>query len=161
RVELIKGPATFLNGVAPGGSIVGAINVVPKFATDNPILWVQGSYQSNANFGLSTDVGQRYGEHKEWGVRVAATGRDGDTNIRNNSTELGAVEGTIDYRGERFRAFVDFGYKHLDVGGYSLLLFPSAALPFIPAAPNGANSFANRWQTGKTEHVHALTKFEY
>lgn len=161
RIEILKGPAAFLNGASPTGSIVGSINAVPKFATDAPINAVSANYWSDQNFGLTADVGRRFGDSKEWGFRAAGVVRDGDTDITNYSEQLGAFEATLDYRGDRLRAYADFGYKKIDVTGYSIIYFPSAALSHIPDAPDLNSNVANRWQTGETEHEHGIAKFEY
>ncbi|MEG1681444.1 MAG: TonB-dependent receptor plug domain-containing protein, partial [Stenotrophomonas sp.] len=37
RIEVLKGPSALLNGMPPGGSVAGSINLVPKRATNEPI----------------------------------------------------------------------------------------------------------------------------
>jgi iron complex outermembrane recepter protein len=56
RVEILKGPSTILNGAALGGSIGGAVNIVPKRATDVPVTTVTAGYVSNADFAQRPSV---------------------------------------------------------------------------------------------------------
>jgi iron complex outermembrane recepter protein len=46
RVEVLKGPGALANGVGPGGSVGGSINLVPKRAADVPLTRVTGTYMS-------------------------------------------------------------------------------------------------------------------
>src|SRR5262249_32667054 len=60
RIELLKGPAAFLYGMAPQGSIGGSVNVVTKRAGDDPLTRLTAGYMSNARFGTELDVARRY-----------------------------------------------------------------------------------------------------
>jgi len=61
RIELIKGPTALLNGIAPNGSIGGALNVVPKRAADTPLTRLVLDYESKSQLGARFDVGRRFG----------------------------------------------------------------------------------------------------
>ncbi|TDM96399.1 TonB-dependent siderophore receptor, partial [Lactobacillus crispatus] len=66
RIELLKGPAAFLNGMAPQGSIGGTVNVVTKRAAED-LTRLTAGYISDGRFGTELDLARRYGEQKEWG----------------------------------------------------------------------------------------------
>lgn len=54
RVEILKGPSSFLNGVPPiGGGIGGTINLIPKRATDQPVTRVTTGLSSQSEFGAA------------------------------------------------------------------------------------------------------------
>ena len=78
RVQLLKGPAALLNGIAPNNTIGGSINIVTKRAPEDPLLRVTPFFVSAANFGLHVDTARRYGDQKEWGVRFNGVVRDGE-----------------------------------------------------------------------------------
>ena len=87
-VEVIKGLNALLNGQSPDNSIGGAINLILKRARNEPIAELITSFASRGQGGVHLDVGQRYGEHKEFGVRYNGTYRDGSTEVDNQSLQL-------------------------------------------------------------------------
>ncbi|MFJ2334105.1 TonB-dependent receptor plug domain-containing protein [Pseudomonas helleri] len=62
RIEVLKGPSALLNGMPPGGSVGGAVNLVPKRAGNEPLKRFTGTYMSDAQFGGHLNVGRRFGE---------------------------------------------------------------------------------------------------
>ncbi len=80
RVELLKGPTAFLVGSALF-SAGGMVNFVPKRATDSPITQLTTRYYSDSVFGVHADVGRRFGDTNQFGLRVNGAFRDGDTPI--------------------------------------------------------------------------------
>ncbi|WP_449234125.1 TonB-dependent siderophore receptor [Azospirillum doebereinerae] len=107
RIELLKGPGALANGIAPGGSIGGGINILSKRAGDEPLTRVTTTYQSDANFGLNLDVGRRFGENREWGVRFNGLLRGGEASIDDGDVRTGLGSLGVDYRGERLRWSLD------------------------------------------------------
>jgi len=69
RIDVLKGPSALLNGMPPGGSVGGTINLIPKRAADAPLTRVSADYSSDAQFGGHVDVGRRFGSSRQWGVR--------------------------------------------------------------------------------------------
>ena len=74
RIELLKGPGALINGIAPSGSVGGAINIVTKRAGEIPFTRVTPFFMSAGNYGLHLENSGRYGENKEWGVRFNGAG---------------------------------------------------------------------------------------
>jgi iron complex outermembrane recepter protein len=107
RVEVLKGPNALLNGMSPNGSIGGAINLVPKRAGDKPLARLTADYQSDSQFGVHADVGRRFGDRNQVGLRVNGVYRDGHTTLDDQSKkrEFGSL--AFDFRGERFRFSLD------------------------------------------------------
>ena len=68
RIEVLKGPSALLNGMPPGGSVGGAINLVPKRAGDEPLTRFTTTYMSDAQIGGHLDVGRRLGDDQQFGV---------------------------------------------------------------------------------------------
>ncbi len=67
--------------MAPQGGVGGNVNIVTKRAEDDPLTRVAIDYFSNTTFSLVTDVRRRFGDNKEYGIRVNGTFTDGDTPI--------------------------------------------------------------------------------
>ena len=103
RIELLKGPGALINGIAPGGSVGGAINIVTKRAREIPFTRLTPFFMSAGNYGLHLETSGRYGEKKEWGVRFNGVGRNGEASIDDGNWRTGLGALAVDYRGERFR----------------------------------------------------------
>lgn len=150
RVEVLKGPSAVLNGMTVGGTGVssagavgGSVNLVTKHAADVDITQLTTTYASKSQFGEQIDVSRRYGEHKEWGVRLNQTYSNGNTPWNRQTDELGNVALALDYRGETVRAAVDIGYQ-ADVLDPPLRSF-SVASTAVPAPPKAGTNFQVPW----------------
>jgi len=107
RVEVLKGPGALANGVGPGGSIGGSINVVTKRAADAPLTRLTTTYMGKSQLGAHLDVGRRFGEDNQWGVRVNGLVRGGEGNIDGGKQNLNLGSVGLDYIGARTRWSMD------------------------------------------------------
>nr|WP_286197784.1 TonB-dependent siderophore receptor [Variovorax boronicumulans] len=107
RVEVLKGPASFANGMSPTASIGGSINAVAKHASDVPLTRLTGTYMGQAQFGTHLDVGRRFGADNQWGVRLNGVWRNGEGNVDNGRQRLGLASLGLDYAGEGVRWSLD------------------------------------------------------
>ena len=155
RIEVLKGPDTFLNGVPTGATVGGSINVVPKRALEDPITDVTLTYESNANFGTHLDYGRRSGEGGAWGLRTNISVSGGDLTIDDQSETLGAAIVALDYRGERFRLNFDSGWQkqRIDAPEWVFRLARGAT---VPSAPDASSSMSQPWAWFETEDKFAL-----
>jgi iron complex outermembrane receptor protein len=160
RVEVLNGPSAFLNGLPPLGSVGGTINIVPKRATDDPITRITGLYSSNSTFGTQVDIGRRYGENKEWGVRFNGSYRDGDTSTKNQSIELGNAALGLDYRGERFRMSLDLGYQNQNTQSPLRPTYLAAGIA-VPKAPSANANWFQPWTYAHVQDVYGMWRGEY
>ena len=103
RIEVLKGPSALLNGMPPGGSVGGAVNLVPKRADNEPLTRFTGTYMSDAQFGGHLDVGRRFGEDQQFGVRFNGVYRDGDGAVNHQKLKAELTSLGLDWRGERAR----------------------------------------------------------
>jgi iron complex outermembrane recepter protein len=154
RVEVLKGPSALLNGmttggtgVASGGAVGGSVNLITKHAPDIDITQLTGTYVSRSQFGQITDVSRRYGEHKEWGIRLNSTYSNGGTPWNRQTDEFGNVVLGLDYRGENARMAVDVGYQ-ADNLNPPLRFFTLSTNPpttIIPPPPKAGTNFQVPW----------------
>lgn len=152
RVEVLKGPSAVLNGMTVGGTgassagaVGGSVNLVTKHAADVDITQLTATYASKSQFGEQIDVSRRYGEHKEWGVRLNSTYSNGNTPWNRQTDEFGNVALGLDYRGDTVRAAVDIGYQ-ADVLDPPLRTFSiSPGVTAIPAPPKAGTNFQVPW----------------
>ncbi|HCE91854.1 MAG: TonB-dependent receptor [Burkholderiales bacterium GWA2_64_37] len=164
RVEVLKGPNALLNGMAPGagGAVGGAINLVPKRAGDVPLTRLTTTYLSKGNLGGHLDVGRRFGDDHQWGVRFNGVYRDGKTATQGQSVELGAAALAVDYRGSQLRASVDAGHQTMNNEA------PQGAAGFgiddaiaIPRPPRASHRIAQDWEFARSQSNYLLAKAEY
>ncbi|HWT97730.1 MAG TPA: TonB-dependent receptor [Terriglobales bacterium] len=160
RVEILRGPNALLNGVAPGGSIGGTINLVSKEADDEPLTELTTTYDSDLQFGGAVDIGRRFGADKQFGVRFNGVYRDGDTAIDHQSERFGVANLGLDYRGDRFRVTTDLGYQdQYFKAGYSQINVASGVE--VPDAPDASHNFSQKWSYAKTRDLFGMTRAEY
>jgi iron complex outermembrane receptor protein len=152
RVEVLKGPSAVLNGmtaggtgVSSGGAVGGSINLITKHAPDVDITRLTGTYVSRSQFGEQIDVSRRYGEHKEWGVRLNSTYSNGSTPWNRQTDEFGNVVLGLDYRGENARMEVDVGYQADNLNPPMRFFNVPATTTLIPPPPKAGFNFQVPW----------------
>lgn len=160
RVEVLRGPNALLNGIAPGGSIGGAINLVPKRAGPDPLNRFTLSYIGDGQVGAQADVARRFGPDKQWGARVNVLKRSGDTPLDGSSERLGAFALGLDFEGERVRLEADVGYQDRRTHARSGLLFPPGAAFAIPAAPDNKVNFQPSWTYWDAKELATVVRAE-
>ncbi|MGP1718361.1 MAG: TonB-dependent siderophore receptor [Methylophilus sp.] len=160
RVDVLKGPASMLNGSSPFGVTGGNINLVSKRAGDTPLNRFTASYISDSQFGGHLDLGRRFGEDNAWGVRLNALAREGDTPISRQSDRMYIGSLAVDYRGEKLTASFDLASQDRLTKGYSanIQYNPGFALP---RAPQNDKNFVNDWEFFKGDSHYWMTKIEY
>lgn len=159
RVEVLKGPSALLNGMPPNGAIGGTVNLVTKKAGEEPLAQLTTSYTSRSILGAHVDVGQRYGENKEFGIRFNGAYANGNTAISPQSYEQGVGTLNLDYRSERFRASADFGYQADDITA-TMRFINVGALTSVPAAPDASRSLAPSYAFEKSKTFYGMVRGE-
>jgi iron complex outermembrane receptor protein len=134
RIEVLKGPSALLNGMPPGGSVGGSVNLVPKRAGDQPLLRVSANFASDAQFGTHVDVGRRLGTDKQFGIRFNGAYRDGDGAVGKQSKKVQLGSLALDWRGERARLSADLysADDRVDGPARGVGLAPGVAIPRPP-----------------------------
>ena len=134
RIEVLKGPSALLNGMPPGGSVGGSVNLVPKRAGDQPLLRVSANFASDAQFGTHVDVGRRLGDGKQFGIRFNGAYRDGDGAVGKQSKKVQLGSLALDWRGERARLSADLysADDRVDGPARGVGLAPGVAIPRPP-----------------------------
>lgn len=160
RIEVLKGATSFLNGMAPIGSIGGTINVVPKRAGDKPLTRLTTSYATRSKAGLHADVGRRFGENQEYGIRFNGAGRNGDGAIDDQSEASMLASLGLDYRGQRLRLSADLIGQREKLDGIQHVLSVTPGFR-IPDAPDGRNNLAQPWYHGDRKAKSAMVAGEY
>ncbi|WP_420887840.1 TonB-dependent receptor [Bradyrhizobium yuanmingense] len=160
RIEIVKGPTALLYGMAPNSSVGGTINIVPKRAGDVDLTRVTTDYASNTQLGTHLDVSRRFGENREFGIRVNGSYHNGDTPLDNQSREAHVGSAAFDYRGEKFRASLDFidQEEKFDAPTRPFLVATGVA---VPTAPVGRRNVTQSWEFAKVHDNSLLARAEY
>ncbi|GKS88867.1 TonB-dependent siderophore receptor [Acidovorax sp. SUPP2539] len=141
RVEVLKGPGALTNGVGPSGSVGGSINVVTKRAADVPLTRLTTTYMGKAQFGTHLDVGRRFGEDNQWGVRVNGLVRGGEGNIDGGKQNLGLGSVGLDYAGARTRWSLDAFATRGETKEFRPQINFAGTATSVPAVPDARLNF--------------------
>jgi iron complex outermembrane receptor protein len=141
RIELLKGPGAFANGIPPGGSIGGSINIITKRATDESFVRVTPTFMSSGNYGVLIDANRRFGNNKEWGIRFNGVARNGEASIDDGNWRSGTGALSLDYRGERLRWSLDAITQNDDTKNFRPQMTIQSNVPFIPRVPDARGNW--------------------
>jgi len=160
RIELFKGSSAFLNGVAPSGSgMGGGVNLVPKRADDAPLTRLKAEYLADGQLGGHLDIGRRFGADNQFGVRVNALRRAGDTAIDNENNQLTFGTIGLDFIGSQSRLSADIGYQKRRIQQ------PRLAVRFVstidPKAPDSDTNYSQPWTFTNAESTYGMVRGEY
>lgn len=163
QVQVLNGASAFLNGAAPSGTAQGGnINLEFKHAGDTPLTRVTGDYTSSSMGGGAIDVGRRFGQDKQFGVRINVAGRSGVSAIDREKRHQVAVGGGFDWhdRSERTRVTVDMAYENQGVNGGrpGVLLSGLTSVPKVPAP--GFN-YGQPWTYTELNYIYGKLKVEH
>lgn len=160
RIDVLKGPSAMLNGMPPGGSVGGSINLVPKRAGDEPLVRLTSTYQSNAQTGGHIDVGRRFGQDNQFGVRVNGVYRDGEGAIKQQKQRNKLASIALDWRGQRANLSLDLYSSDDLTRGQTrgISLNPGISIP----KPPKANTLLNPdWAYAETKDKGAVARAEF
>ncbi|MBC3496945.1 TonB-dependent receptor [Pseudomonas sp. SWRI100] len=160
RVDIIKGPSQLLNGISPRGSVGGGINVVPKRAGDTPITEFTGSFASGSQAGGAVDVGRRFGEGGQFGIRFNGVKQAGDTEWDHQRVERDMAVLSLDFRGERLRLSTDIGHTERDTDAPQERVLIGANAK-VPSANDVHHNYAQAWSKARTNDTFGAVNAEY
>jgi len=160
RVEVLKGPSALLNGMPPGGSIGGSINLVTKRAGAEPLTRFTTGYVSRGQFGEHVDIARRFGADNACGARFNGTFTDGKTAVDNTSNQIGLATLGLDCRTDRLRVSADFGYQKNDTHGATRFVTFDPGVPVL-RAPAADKLFTPSWAFFNNEDKFGMMNAEY
>ena len=160
--QLIKGASTAVNGMDPEGAVSGSVNIETKKAADEGNRKIGLGWFSNNRAQGTFDLGQRFGENKEFGVRVNGKLRHGDTPRHGYSEDNKEFALNADYRGEKVRVAFDSIYaKRKTNGGRARMQDIQNANGRLFDAPEGKVNLAPSWQAQNTRGQTNMLTFEW
>ena len=160
--QLIKGASTTVNGMDPEGAVSGSVNIETKKAADEGNRKIGLGWFSNNRAQGTFDLGQRFGENKEFGVRANGKLRHGDTPRHGYSEDNKEFALNADYRGEKLRVAFDSIYaKRKTNGGRARMQDIQNASGHLFDAPEGKVNLAPSWQAQNTRGQTNMLTFEW
>jgi len=161
RVEVLRGPSAMLGGMPPGGSVGGSVNLLPKRATAAPVARLTTRYMSDAQWGVHADLGRRFGEGGQFGVRVNGAYRDGEVAIREQKKRMHLGALALDWQGERARVVLDAYHSKDRIDGHSRGVSLAAGLTAVPKPPRADTPIAPTWSAVESEDRAATLRGEW
>lgn len=160
RVEVIKGPSAALFGMAPGSSVGGVINLVPKRAGDIPLMRITAGITSNSLFGGHADIGGRFGPDNVFGARLNVMHRGGNTTIDGQSTYQSLGSLGLDFRQRSLRASLDLLWQQERINNVVRQFQLNPGLTAVPRVPDNTTAYPGfGWTDGR--NISWLFKAEY
>ncbi|MGP5514779.1 TonB-dependent receptor [Psychrobacter alimentarius] len=160
RVEVLKGPSAMLNGMSPNGSIGGSVNLVTKRAGDEPLTQLTTRYLSDTQLGAHVDIGRRFGEDKQFGVRVNGAYREGDSAIDDQEKQAQSAAIALDWRGEGARVSADLYTTTDRVDGPTRGITLASGID-IPSVPDPDTLLNPSWAYFETKTKGAIGRAEF
>ncbi|AKN25145.1 TonB-dependent receptor [Stutzerimonas stutzeri] len=159
RAEVFRGASAFLNGAAPGGTgLGGAINLLPKRAPNEPLTRMTVGANSGAQGTVAADLGRRFGEGNQFGIRLNAAKRAGETGVEDEDQTLDMFALGLDYQGDRLRLSADVGHQYHFLDNPRPSVTPNGG---IPSAPDADDNFAQPWTYSKEKQTFGTFRAEY
>ena len=160
--QLIKGASTAVNGMDPEGAVSGSVNIETKKAADEGNRKIGLGWFSNNRAQGTFDLGQRFGENKEFGVRANGKLRHGDTPRHGYNEDNKEFALNADYRGEKLRVAFDSIYaKRKTNGGRARMQDIQNANGRLFDVPEGKVNLAPSWQAQNTRGQTNMLTFEW
>ncbi|MFW0755179.1 TonB-dependent siderophore receptor [Pseudomonas sp. H11T01] len=160
RIEVIKGPGALLYGMSPNSGVGGVINIVPKRSLDEDLTRFTASYATDSQIGGHIDLSRRFGDERQFGVRINGSTQQGDTAVDKQSrdVDIGAI--SLDYQGERLRTTLDLISQEEQFDAPSRPFLIASGVD-IPSAANGSKNVTQDWGWSDTKDKSALLGAEY
>lgn len=162
RVEVLKGASALYYGFT---SPAGVVNLVTKRAGKDPVTSLGLSFDSNGGAQTSVDLGRRFGEANEFGLRVnAAGGQLGSYMDGVDTGERRFFSAAFDWRvNSRLKIQADFEYDFRNLTEQAGIQLPTAVNGKItlPKAIDPSKLVGPDWSTFRASTTNALLRADY
>ena len=153
-LEMISGPNVGIYGTGvqyettnPGG----IISVKSKVAPDEGVFDYTQTISGRGLFGEYIDYGQRFGENKEWGVRITTENLNGRTSVKGTKINGQGIFANIDRTTEKSKDNLFIGYRNMDIQGGLRWFILDSTVTKLPSVPKGSNDYSFDGMVKSTE----------
>lgn len=161
RVEVLKGASSLYYGFVPPSGIV---NLVTKRAGKDPVTSIAASANQHGAAGVHADIGRRFGEQQQMGLRVNAGGGREDIGVDHYSGDRAFATAAFDLKATRDLSFkLDLEHYRKDVSEQALINLPAASGGVIrlPAVPDARQNLGGEWQKYDAKATNFLFRTDY
>lgn len=144
-LELVSGPNIGIYGTGvqyettnPGG----IVSVKSKIAPDQGVLDFTQTISGRGLFGEYLDWGQRFGDKKEWGVRITTENLNGKTSVKGTKINGQGIFANIDRTTENSKDNLFIGYRNMVIQGGLRWFLLDSKLTQLPKVPAGSSDFS-------------------
>lgn len=163
-VDIVSGPNTVLNGATFSNNgtngtdaPAGLLNATTKRATNKDVTRYTQRFSGRSTLTEDIDFGRRFGENKEWGVRVNAHHENGGLSMEGAKVTDKSVYINVDHQDEKSTTNLFGGYFDWKVdGGQRWLQASGVKAGHLASAPSGKNNLSFDSQT-KYNHGYMMT----
>lgn len=162
RVEVLRGASAFLTGATPGGGgIGGVINLVPKRAPIDALTRLSAGFSSDSTVSAAADIARRFGPDDQFGIRVNAANRSGESGVDGEDSKLTVGSLGLDWRGEKLRLSGDVGWQENKLRGTRPNVTLGAGVTTVPHAPDARVNYAQPWSYSNERDTFGSLRGEY
>lgn len=152
RVDVVAGPAMTTNMATASESAGGLVNMISKRAGEKPISKLTLGFSGKGTFTQEIDVGNRFGNNKEWGIRVNALHQNGETAVSDERKTTSNIFVNIDHRDDNSKTNLLIGYVDESIKDSLRWFTFNKGLSYTPSAPDIHKNYgfkAMRWEADK------------
>lgn len=152
RVDVVAGPAMTTNMATASESAGGLVNMISKRAGEKPISKLTLGFSGKGTFTQEIDVGNRFGNNKEWGIRVNALHQNGETAVSDERKTTSNIFVNIDHRDDNSKTNLLIGYVDESIKDSLRWFTFDKGLSYTPSAPDIHKNYgfkAMRWEADK------------
>ena len=161
RVEVLKGASSLYYGFVPPSGIV---NLVTKRAGRQDVTDFAMTANQYGGASVQADIGRRFGDARQFGVRVNLLEGREDTGIANYGGSRQLASAALDFRASRDLSFkLDLEHYRKDVSEQAAIRLPTAinGRIVLPGVPDNRQNLAAEWQKYDAQATNLLFRTDY
>lgn len=161
RVEVIAGPAMGFNGTTTRQSAGGLVNLYTKRAGDEDITRYTQTFSGSSSFGGHIDVSRRFGNNKQWGLRINAQSTSGEelTSVGEDLTNRDIFI-NLDHQDDKSKTNLFAGYSFSELEKSARWLQFGSGVTKLPDAPSNKMNYAYDGQGAALDRWMAVLNHE-
>lgn len=143
RIEVTSGPNISINATTPQQSAGGTINMMSKRAGNEDVTKMTQTFSGRSNWTQQLDIGRRFGENKNYGIRINAMNQDGETAIPGEELTNRNLFINLDKQTDNSSTNLLMGYRYTKhEKGLRWFGLDTKGVTTMPEAPNSKNNFS-------------------
>lgn len=171
-IDVVSGPNSMLgaSGVQYESNTAGGIiNARTKKAKETDFIKYKQTFSGKGSFGEYLDVSQRFGQNRDWGIRLNTEMLNGETAVDDANMKAKGIALNVDHKDENSSTNFFINYRDLDIyngirwfklanqgnkelknGANNTVTQIIPGVSSLPSAPDGGKNYAaaGTWKAG-------------